>query len=491
MFTFEQLLHWLTLENCWQIEQNEYRSLETDSRLVGPETVFIALPGVSSNGWDYLEQVAEKGCTVAIIPKGLGITSDSMVLLEVEAIEQVLAQLTRHVYGPVPQHIVAVTGTNGKSSICYYIAQLAQALGLKSAMIGTFGIGVLGDLQEAKQTTPDLLTLHKLLSSFAKQGVDLVAFEASSHALDQQRLAGVPVSTAVFSNLTRDHLDYHGSMENYACAKRRLFEFESVEHAIVCADSDYADFMVATTAAPVWRYSAEVEKRDAVQFCVLDKVFEQTGVRLNIGVLNKEYSVFLPLLGDFNVQNALAALASVLSVVDVPEKAIPMLSNLQGAPGRMEPCKLESAPLVLVDYAHTSDALDVALQAIHAHAAGRVICVFGCGGDRDKGKRPMMLSVAQQQADFVWLTSDNPRTESPQAIIDDALVALDDALAEVRVEVDRHQAIAQAIAMARPEDIVLIAGKGHETYQEIQGVRHHFDDREEAQAALKAYVAKA
>lgn len=489
MFTFEQLVDWLSLENRWKIEQNEYRSLETDSRLVGPETVFIALPGVSSNGWDYLDQVAAKGCRVALIPKGLGITSESMILLEVESIEEVLAQLVRHVYGPVPQHIVAVTGTNGKSSICYYIAQLAQALGLKSAMIGTFGIGVLDDLQEAKQTTPDLLTLHKLLSSFAHQGVALVAFEASSHALDQQRLAGVPVSTAVFSNLTRDHLDYHGSMENYACAKRRLFEFASVRRTIVCADSDYADFMAAGSVAPVWRYSAEASQ--AAQFYVLDKSFEQTGVRLSVKVLGQEYSVFLPLLGDFNVQNALAALAAVLSAVEEPEKAIMALAGLQGAPGRMQPCKRAGAPLVLVDYAHTSDALDVALKAIHAHASGRVICVFGCGGDRDTGKRPMMLSVAQQQADYVWLTSDNPRTESPQAIINDALTALDNSLAEVRVEVDRQQAIAQAVAMASPEDIVLIAGKGHETYQEINGVRHHFDDREEAQAALKAYVAQA
>lgn len=489
MFTFEQLLHWLSLENRWQIEQNEYRSLETDSRLVGPESVFIALPGVSSNGWDYLDQVAAQGCRVALIPKGLGITCEGMLLLEVDAIETVMAQLARKVYGPVPAHIVAVTGTNGKSSICYYIAQLAQALGLKSAMIGTFGIGVLDDLQEAKQTTPDLLTLHKLLSSFARQGVALVAFEASSHALDQQRLAGVPVSTAVFSNLTRDHLDYHGSMENYASAKRRLFEFESIQRAIVCADSDYAEFMVATTAAPVWRYSAVASK--SAQFCVLGRSFEQTGVRLTVQILNEEYSLFLPLLGDFNVQNALAALAAVLSTVDAPEEAIKALSSLQGAPGRMEPCKQAGAPLVLVDYAHTSDALNVALQAIHAHASGRVICVFGCGGDRDTGKRPMMLSVAQQQSDFVWLTSDNPRTESPQVIIDDALVALDESLAEVCVEVDRHQAIAKAIAMASPEDIVLIAGKGHETYQEINGVRHHFDDREEAQAALKAYVAQA
>lgn len=489
MFTFEQLLGWLGLKSHWQNNQYEYRSLETDSRLVGPETLFIALPGVSSHGWDYLDQVAENGCLTALVPSGLGLQHGQLTLVEVDDIELALAKLARQIYGPVPQHIVAVTGTNGKSSICYYVAQLAESIGVSSAMIGTFGIGPLCDLKEAKQTTPDLLTLHKLLSSFATQGIELVAFEASSHALDQKRLAGVPVSTAVFSNLTRDHLDYHGSMESYACAKRALFAFETLQRAIVCDDSDYADFMVQECVAPVWRYSSKTTS--GVEFGVVSKEFCQTGLELTIQVCESTYNAFLPLLGEFNVQNALAGLAAVLSEVSQEAKLVKALSTLKGAPGRMQAVTAEQAPLVLVDYAHTSDALEVALNAIHDHATGRVICVFGCGGDRDKGKRPMMLSVAQQHADHVWLTSDNPRTESPQAILEDALIALDSDLAEVSVEVDRQQAIALAIASAAPEDIVLIAGKGHETYQEIGGVRHHFDDREEARRALNAYVANA
>ncbi|MCO4784447.1 UDP-N-acetylmuramoyl-L-alanyl-D-glutamate--2,6-diaminopimelate ligase [Marinomonas atlantica] len=486
MFTFEQLLEWLGLENSWKINQCEYRSLETDSRLVTPETIFVALPGVSSQGWDYLDQVADNGCHIALVPAGLNLQHSRLTLIEVDDIELALATLARHVYGPVPAHIVAVTGTNGKSSICYYVAQLAEAAGVPSAMIGTFGIGSLHDLQEAKQTTPDLLTLHKLLSSFAAQGIELVAFEASSHALDQNRLAGVPVSTAIFSNLTRDHLDYHGSMTSYAQAKRRLFEFETLQRSIVCTDSDYADYMAHGSVAPVWRYSSQATS--GAEFGVSNKTFCQMGLQLSIKIHTNRYDAFLPLLGEFNVQNALAALAAVLSEVKHEARLVKALSGLKGAPGRMQPCKAEHAPLVLVDYAHTSDALDVALRAIHDHASGRVICVFGCGGDRDKGKRPLMLAVAQQQADHVWLTSDNPRTESPLAIIDDVLTALDSNLALVSVEVDRRKAIAQAIALAAPDDIVLIAGKGHETYQEINGVRHHFDDCEEARNALNTYV---
>ena len=486
MFTLEQLLEWLNLENCWKNEHIEYRSLETDSRLVGGDSVFIALPGVASNGWDYLDQVAAKGCSVAILPKGLNLKHDDLKLLEVDDIELQLALLVREVYGPLPKHIIAVTGTNGKSSICYYIAQLAQAAGFSSAMIGTFGIGPINHLQEAKQTTPDLLTLHKLLSSFAAQGVELVAFEASSHALDQKRLAGVPVSTAVFSNLTRDHLDYHGSMESYALAKRRLFEFDSLTYAIVCADSDYADFMLETCHAKAWRYSAQ--SKTNADFFVVDKAFRQDGLELSIRVHDKQYAVSLPLLGDFNVQNALAALAAVESIAADVDKVVPAMMHLKGAPGRMEPCKRSGAPLVLVDYAHTSDALEVALKAVHEHVAGKLVCVFGCGGDRDKGKRSMMLQVSQQFADKVYLTSDNPRSESPTAIIDEAMCAFDEQLAEVVVEPDRQRAIESAIASASSEDIVLIAGKGHETYQEIKGVRQHFDDREEALKALSKYV---
>ncbi|MFD1384949.1 UDP-N-acetylmuramoyl-L-alanyl-D-glutamate--2,6-diaminopimelate ligase [Rhodanobacter aciditrophus] len=485
MFSSAQLSHWLELPLPNTLEQIEYRSLETDSRLVDQYSVFIALPGVTSNGWDYLEQVAEKGCTLALVPQGLQIVHDKISIIEVAGLEEVLGALVRQVYGPAPEHIVAVTGTNGKSSTCFYIAQLANQIGFNSAMVGTFGIGPLDQLEEAKQTTPDLLTLHKLLSKFAQQGIDFVAFEASSHALDQKRLAGVPVTTAVFTNLTRDHLDYHGSMEQYAMAKSKLFGFSGLQRSVICIDSDYGQYMAEKSVAPVWTYSQGA----GADFSVVSKNYLQTGVQLELLLCGVTYEVFLPLLGGFNVQNALAALASVWRVAPSKGELVAALANLNGAPGRMEPVKVTSAPLVLVDYAHTSDALDMALSAVRAHVPGRLICVFGCGGDRDKGKRPMMLQAAQQYADEVWVTSDNPRSESPKAIIDEVLSGQNLALSkQLHVVVDRSDAITKAVATAQPEDIVLIAGKGHETYQEVMGVRHHFDDREEALKALNAYV---
>ena len=485
MFTLEQLLEWLNLENCWKNEHIEYRSLETDSRLVDSHSLFVALPGVVSNGWDYLDKVADAGCRVALIPSGVSIRNERLMLIAVDQIEEVVGLLVRKIYGPAPKQIVAVTGTNGKSSTCYYIAQLANHIGFHSAMVGTFGIGPLDQLEEAKQTTPDLLTLHKLLSKFAAQGIDFVAFEASSHALDQKRLAGVPVTTAVFTNLTRDHLDYHGTMAQYALAKSKLFQFATLQRAIICADSDYAPFMAERSVAPVWQYSQNA----GADFSVLDAVYCQNGLRLTISLLGDSREVFLPLLGGFNIQNALAAVASVWRFAESTDAVLDAMELLQGAPGRMQAVDVEGAPLALVDYAHTPDALSMALSAVRAHVPGRLICVFGCGGDRDKGKRSLMLEAAQAHANVIWLTSDNPRSESPESILDDILEAKHLAKAqELNVEVDRSKAIAQAVASARPEDIVLIAGKGHETYQEVQGVRHHFDDREEALKALKAYV---
>ncbi|RDL42969.1 UDP-N-acetylmuramoyl-L-alanyl-D-glutamate--2,6-diaminopimelate ligase [Marinomonas piezotolerans] len=484
MFTQEQLFNWLGIVCPSTSSHYTYRSLETDSRLVDERTVFIALSGVSSNGWDYLDRVEAAGCSIALVPRGIHVKSSRMLIVEIDNLENALAQLVREIYGPAPKHIVAVTGTNGKSSTCYYIAQLADQMGYKSGMIGTFGIGPLGSLRDAKQTTPDLLTLHKLLSEFASQGIDFVAFEASSHALEQRRLVGVPLTTAVFTNLTRDHLDYHLTMENYAAAKAKLFNFPTLHRAVICLDSSYAVFFAEQSIAPYWFYS---DHQSNAEFSVLSAEYQHDSVFLTLRVFEESYTLSLPLLGRFNIQNALAALASVWELSRDKAKLVNALSFLQGAPGRMQPIKVKGAPLVLVDYAHTSDALDVALSAVRQHVAGKLICVFGCGGDRDRGKRPLMLSVAQKISDEVWLTSDNPRTEDPVAIIDEILAAKTES-SVLNVEVRREIAIQKAIECADVDDIVLIAGKGHETYQEVNGVRHHFDDSEEAFKALEAYV---
>lgn len=276
-------------------------------------------------------------------------------------------------------------------------------------------------------------------------------------------------------------------MACYKQAKQRLFLFESLQRAVICADSDYAEAMVEGVVAPVWYYSSRPDKQADLR--VSQARFLQAGVALDLEVFGQAVAVTLPLLGEFNIQNALAALAAVWQASSGDVRLLEALATLRGAPGRMEPINMAGAPLVLVDYAHTSDALQVALQAVRAHASGKLICVFGCGGDRDRGKRPLMLQAAQRYANEVWLTSDNPRTEAVQSIIKDALSGQQ--AGALYIEEDRHKAIASAIAQAAAQDIILIAGKGHETYQDIQGVRYHFDDKEEARKALNSYVARA
>jgi UDP-N-acetylmuramoyl-L-alanyl-D-glutamate--2,6-diaminopimelate ligase len=462
-----------------------YSHLETDSRKVDSNSVFFALPGVASNGWDYLDQVVALGCNVAVVPASLMLQRDDIELISVVHPAQLLTACLHGFFGRMPSHIIAVTGTNGKSSICFYVAQLAQYLGLSSGLVGTFGVGPLNRLSEAKQTTPDLLSLHLTMMEMAKEGVDLVAFEASSHALDQGRIEGVPFQTAVFSNLSRDHLDYHGDMNAYALAKQRLFAFPNVAHSVFCSDDDYAAFMASAAKTSQRHYYSE-QNSDA-DFYVRDLLMEPTGCRFLLCHPEGESHVFLPLLGRFNVQNTLAALASLWYDVSDKKELIAGLSALHGAPGRMEKVQRLNAPLVVVDFAHTSDALKVALQALKEHSSGRLICVFGCGGDRDRGKRPLMMATALQYADYVWLTSDNPRTEPIEQIFSDILAQTNQAEA-FSFEPDRRVAIRQAVLSAGPDDVVLIAGKGHETYQDIQGVKHHFDDKEEALRAVEAYV---
>ncbi|NLQ18479.1 UDP-N-acetylmuramoyl-L-alanyl-D-glutamate--2,6-diaminopimelate ligase [Marinomonas sp. M1K-6] len=462
-----------------------YSHLETDSRAVDGESVFFALPGVASNGWDYLDDVVALGCNVAVVPAGLNLQHDGIELISVADPAKLLVACLHGFFGHMPAQIVAVTGTNGKSSICFYIAQLAKHMGLNSGLVGTFGVGPLDDLVDAKQTTPDLLSLHLTLMDMAQKGVDLVAFEASSHALDQGRIEGVPFQTAVFSNLSRDHLDYHGDMNAYALAKQRLFAFPSVSHSIFCLDDDYADFMAKGTVGSSCHYYSE--QNSQADFYVKDLSLASSGCRFVLCHPEGEHSVFLPLLGRFNIQNALAALASLWHSVGDKNKLMAGLPVLHGAPGRMDKVQLSNAPLVVVDYAHTPDALAVALQALKAHSSGRLICVFGCGGDRDRGKRPLMMAAALQNADRVWLTSDNPRTESIEQIFADTLAQTGDDEA-FHFESDRRAAIQQAIMSAGLHDVVLIAGKGHESYQDIQGVKHHFDDKEEARKVLEAYV---
>src|SRR5258708_5363035 len=376
--------------------------------------------------------------------------------------------------------MAGVTGTNGKTSVSQWIGAALDALGRRWAVIGTLGNGLVGERAEAKNTTPDPIVLQRLLADYRRRGARAVAMEVSSHGLDQARVAGIKYDVAVFTNLTRDHLDYHGTMEAYAEAKFRLFSARGLTHSVVNIDDDWGARFVARLAGDVITFGT----REGARLRASRIGLSEAGVRFHVDSQWGSGEVSAAVLGAFNVSNLLAVLGALIAA-DVPfEQAVGAVGRLQPVPGRLERVGGGAAPLVVVDYAHTPDALEKALEALRPTVAAghRLVCVFGCGGDRDAGKRPLMAQAAVRLADSVIVTSDNPRSEDPMAIIEQVLAGISPGAAEA-IE-DRQVAIFSAVHQASPGDIVLLAGKGHETYQEIAGVRHPFSDREVARAAL-------
>ncbi len=414
----------------------------------------------------------------------------------------------------LPQ-VIAVTGTNGKTTISQLIAQLCQFSNVtqlqNSAVMGTAGNGRLDSLVQASHTTGDALAVQSFLRQMHDEKVDVLALEASSHGLDQQRLQGVPVTVAVYTNLSRDHLDYHPDMQDYARAKARLFDkayFPQLTHAVINADDEFAPLMIETaknSGVKVWLYSLQAEFLEnnniACDASFVAKSIEPSldGVEIEVETSFGPLTLHSPLLGRFNVANLLAAVAGAMAL-GVELEAVPALvRQLHGASGRMQRVALDeqgSQPeqgVFIVDYAHTPDALTQVLTSLKSHCSGNLWAIFGCGGDRDKGKRPLMAQAGLAMADKVVLTSDNPRSEDPEMILQDMQQGMSEQQhAKTTVIADRKQAIEYAVEHAAAEDIVVIAGKGHETYQEIKGVRHDFDDRLVLQQALiKASKSKA
>ncbi|SJM66943.1 UDP-N-acetylmuramoyl-L-alanyl-D-glutamate--2,6-diaminopimelate ligase [Psychrobacter piechaudii] len=406
----------------------------------------------------------------------------------------------------LPQ-VIAVTGTNGKTTISQLIAQLCQFSNLSqlqnSAVMGTAGNGRLDSLVQASHTTGDALAVQSFLRQMHDEKVDVLALEASSHGLDQQRLQGVPVTVAVYSNLSRDHLDYHPDMQDYARAKARLFDkayFPQLTHAVINADDEFAPLMIETaknSGVKVWLYSLQADfsensNMDCEAYFVAKSIEPSLeGVKIEIETSFGPLTLHSPLLGRFNVANLLAAVAGAMAL-GVELEAVPALvGQLHGASGRMQRVALDeqgSQPeqgVFIVDYAHTPDALTQVLTSLKSHCSGNLWAIFGCGGDRDKGKRPLMAQAGLAMADKVVLTADNPRSEDPEMILQDMQQGMTEQQhAKTTVIADRKQAIQYAVEQAAADDIVVIAGKGHETYQEIKGVRYDFDDRLVLQQAL-------
>ena len=390
--------------------------------------------------------------------------------------------------------VVAVTGTNGKTTISQLVAQLTQLTGMSSAVMGTAGNGRLGALVQASHTTGDALAVQQFLYQMGLEKAQLLALEASSHGLDQQRLQGMPVSVAIYTNLSRDHLDYHADMAEYAAAKAKLFDkahFPELTHAIINIDDEHAQIMLDTAHASgltVWSYSLDPAKSATFVAADIKPSLQGVEIALRTDFKNKEtksINIISPLLGRFNVANLLAAIATAVALEISLEQITDVIPQLQGAVGRMQRVPSNDGCFI-VDYAHTPDALSQVLASLKTHCKGQLWAVFGCGGDRDAGKRPLMAQAGLAGADKIVLTADNPRTEDPNLILQDMQAGMtSEQYQRTHIEPARQTAIEYAVKQAAPADIVVIAGKGHETYQEINHVRYDFDDSVILQHALK------
>jgi UDP-N-acetylmuramoyl-L-alanyl-D-glutamate--2,6-diaminopimelate ligase len=465
-----------------------------DSRGVGVGDLFAALPGRAANGARFVRSAAERGAVAVLSPTPL---SDAPVPVWVhERARRVAGEAAALLHGSPSRDmsVVAVTGTNGKTTTAHLAGQLLALVGRRVAVLGTTGHRLAGGVSlPSTHTTPDAPELQRLLRRHRDAGGDAVALELSSHALDQERHAGLCISVAVFTNLTRDHLDYHGDMAGYLAAKRRLFEELEPGAAAVLNAADPASQDMARAAlsrgARVVTYGAG----SRADLSASRVVPVPRGTKLILeGMGISDIEVTLPLVGRHNVENALAALAAVLMTGASPTHAVGGLAALSPAPGRLEPVDAGARGFtVFVDYAHTPDALERVLAALREQLGSapnaRLICVFGAGGDRDRGKRAPMGAAVARGADLAVLTSDNPRSEEPAAIARDVLDGLRSATCEHVLELDRRAAIRLAFERARPGDVVLIAGKGHETGQAVGLSVLPFDDREVARELLAAH----
>ncbi len=475
--------------------------LVSDSRAVQPGDTFVAYPGTQADGRKFIAQAIERGANAVILDEhDFKWNPDwDLPYLTVKDLRHQAGLIASELYDHPSQKLwmVGVTGTNGKTSISHWLANTFSALGRKSAILGTLGNGFANELQSTVNTTPDALLVQNLLAEYAQKGAEVTVMEVSSHALTQGRVNGVQYDVALLTNLTRDHLDYHGDMESYAAAKRRLFDWEQLKFAVLNLDDAFG----AELAEQLQEGSLEV-----VGFGLSDeslKLAERLGIRMVHGNISRMDAQGLTvalhtswgagemqskLIGRFNASNLLGALSVLLvSGTDIND-AVRELGKQKALAGRMQTMGGGDVPTVVIDYAHTPDALEKVLltlrEVIHP-LGGKVVCVFGCGGDRDRGKRPMMGKVTAKFADTCIVTSDNPRSEDPRSIID---AIISDMQGEYQVIEDRARAINHAISTAMPEDAVLLAGKGHEDYQEINGVRYPFSDSEIAHRALSMWM---
>jgi UDP-N-acetylmuramoyl-L-alanyl-D-glutamate--2,6-diaminopimelate ligase len=450
--------------------------LSSDSRCVGPGFLFAALPGAKADGRAFLDQALAAGAVAVLAPEGTRLPdgAERVALITDPAPRRRLARIAARFYGRQPETVAAVTGTNGKSSVADFTRQLWTQLGAKAASIGTLGVIIPGRPTRPSLTTPDPIALHETLSELVDAGVTNLAVEASSHGLDQGRLDGLKVKAGAFTNLTRDHLDYHGSMEAYLASKRILFERILVDGGTAVLNADVAEATeLEIVAKKRGLRTLKVGAAACADIRLLLRLPDAAGQKLRLSFGGATVEVRLPLLGAFQASNALVALGLVVACGAPFAKAAEALARLEGVPGRLQlVAERRNGAKIFVDYAHAPDGIDTVLSALRPHVTGRLAIVFGAGGDRDPGKRPLMGEAAQRHADIVIVTDDNPRTEDPAKIRRQVLGGCPGA----REIGDRATAIREAIIGLAPEDVLVVAGKGHEQGQIVGTRTIPFDD---------------
>lgn len=489
-FSLSRLFAGLVTEN---VPELMIRGLSQDSRRIHSGDLFLACQGRQSHGVEHIEQAIAHGAVAVAVEPGsstVGVDAGiySVPVFWVDGLSGLLSELGGRFYAH-PSHemrLVGVTGTNGKTSVSQFIAQ-ALSDDAPCGVIGTLGSGVFGELTDTGHTTPDAISVQATLATMRDGGVRQAALEVSSHALMQGRVAALSFEVAVYTNLSHEHLDYHGDMAAYAAAKQRLFMMPGLSHAVINVDDSVGrEWLNALPGGlRLWRYGLEGGSGKELEHELIGRglVLSRQGMHMQVECGEQTGTLHSVLIGRFNAANLLAGIAALRALGLSLEETLARLARVQTVPGRMEGFGGQGRPLVVVDYAHTPDALAKVLEALREHCAGRLWCVFGCGGERDKEKRPRMGGIAEALADSVIVTDDNPRNEDPYEIIEQIISGMSNPDA-VYVNRERAAAIAHAIALSRPQDVILVAGKGHERTQQFGGHKLAFSDRNEVARLL-------
>ena len=470
------------------VDDVEVTGIANHSEDVQRGDLYMAVEGEHKHGLNFLSDVVKRGAkAVAWDSYKNSIYPSTIPMIRIPNLRENIGIIASRFYDcpSDTMEVIAVTGTDGKSSVSHYIAECLSAARKSCGLIGTLGYGCFGDLRESTHTTPDALVTHKIINELRQRNIGRVVIEASSHGLAQGRLNGLTIDTAVFTNLGHDHLDYHGSRIKYMLAKRRLFEYDSLKTAIINADDRYAESMIDACHKEVTVLSYSTRTPTAAAYLIKAENREQ-GLALRISLLGKVIDIETHLFGNFNIYNLLATLLVLINHGFELDEVAERVSEIHPVDGRMQRFGGSDMPMVFLDYAHTPQALKQVLTSCRDYTTADLICVFGCGGERDVSKRPLMGEIAQRYADRIVICDDNPRAEDAEQICNDILKGMTNTSLNCVVH-DRAKAISQAIKSAAPGDVVLVAGKGHERYQIVQGVKKPFNDKDFIKKALEEY----